>query len=80
MSGGGEGGIVCTLPKTQRYQWFRASRFQRVYQSRGPMSPPFVSAIQFSAPHLRFESARTLNLVSKGSLFLTDIFETDQGA
>jgi hypothetical protein len=43
------------------------------------MSPPFVSAIQFSAPHLRFESARTLNLVSKGSLLLTDIFETDQG-
>ena len=38
MCVGGEGGTVHTLPKTKRFQWLRANRFLRVYQSRVPMS------------------------------------------
>ena len=35
---GGEEGTVRTSPKIPRFQWFRATRFCRVYQSRVPMS------------------------------------------
>jgi hypothetical protein len=38
ISIGGEGGTVRTPPKTMRFQWLRARRFRRVYQSYVPMS------------------------------------------